>query len=500
MSLGDFVRNAQILGLLDKTDKPDTSAYLPSGQPTTITRPVKRAGKVVALFSVATWGQNGGVPAVKENYSGYDASGNQLPVASITSQPNILKYVTAGNGNEEIILSAPGTNLLTTALDGRIGLWVYIENQPGYEPGGTLNGSIAIALKTSGAGFALQVGFNSNQLIEGWNFLSFVMEDPAAYVPGSGVSEDHPFGVSPTVFNGAEANIKALPIAGIKIALAGWTGATLYFDSLITDWKTEPQMVLGTDVTEDKLTSITLPLFAQYGWVGYTAAPKRVWEAPASKTVTDWSSGNALLKAAYDAGWDCTNHTTNHLANGTLTNPAEIAYEINAVNAYYRNQGMTRGGEFYCSPQSSTSRLAEKVIKNLGIKLQRHARKMNVAVTAFGVPNIHHVGASDIGNHTSSCVINVTGGVTSTVNGLQQFSKIKRVIDVIVRYGDTWFPFWHTISVVDTGSGEDLTGSTLAITRSAFEKSMAYIRALELEGKLRVCDGITGFYYGMDRK
>lgn len=503
MSWADFVGNAQVLGVMKNRPRADATVFLPNGQPAAITRPVTKAGKVVATFSVAQWVLNGGAPREREDYTGFDASGNPAGVTSITSQPNMMKWSPAGNGVEEVRLTAFATNCLTTTLGGRIGLWVYVENQPGYEPGGKPTGSIGITLTTDPAGkntHALKVGWNSNQVVEGWNFLTFVMRAPAAYVPGSAASEDHPYGVSPTVFGtGTAANIKDAPITAMKIDVSGMGGATLYFDSLITAWETEAQVVLGVDVTEDKLLKWTLPLFDEYGWTGYTAAPKRVWTS-GSRVVVDWTTKNTYLKQVYAAGWDCTNHTANHIANGTLTSPAEIAYEINSVNAYYRNQGLVRGTEFYCSPMSSTSRLAEKVVQGLGIKLQRHSRKANVAVTPFGVPNIQHIGSSDIGSATGSAVVNITGGVATAVAGLQLASRINRVTDVMVAYGDTWFPFWHSITELgDTGSGEDLTGDNLIITRSAFEKAMAYIRELELQGRLRVCAGITGFYYGMDK-
>ena len=80
------------------------------------------------------------------------------------------------------------------------------------------------------------------------------------------------------------------------------------------------------------------------------------------------------------------------------------------------------------------------------------------------------------------------------------FSKLKRFVDVLEAYGDTGFPFWHGITALgDSGSGEDLTGDNLLLTRSAFQKFIAYLAKREAAAGIRVRDGMTGFYYGVGR-
>ena len=477
---------------------------LACGQPTGILRGLKNAGRMVANFTSGVWVVAGGAPVLAQGYSGYDAAGNVVGITSRTGQTEMLRCSPAANATHEIKLANFAASARVKELKGKIGLWVYVDNLPGYEPGGTPVGSIGFTLTTDAAGSnanALTVGFNSNQVREGWNFLKFVMRDPSAYVSGSGVTEYHPFGVLGGSYRtGAAANIKDAAITGIKIDMANMAGADVYFDSIWTDFDTQAQIVLGTDSVGADMASYYLPIFDAYQWKGYVAVPKRIW-LNGDKVVSDWSGVNPFLQVAYGAGWECINHSTNHLggadAMGTITSPGAVLYEVLPVTALYLNSGMTRGLEFYASPQSSSSRLSEKIIKGTGIKMQRHARKINVSVTPFGIDNPHHVGACDWGSATASGIAKVTGGVTGHIPGWQKASQIKRMVDVIVAYGDTWFPFWHGVTALgDTGSGEDATGDNLLLTKSAFEKSCEYIRQLQVAGSLRFCDGFTGFYYG----
>lgn len=477
---------------------------LPCGQPAGILRSLKNAGRMVANFGTGVWMVAGGTPPLTQGYTGYDALGNISGITSRTGQAEMLQWSPTVATTHEIKLTTFATGARVKDLKGRIGLWVYVDNLPGYEPGGTPTGSIGMTLTTEVAASnanALTVGFNSNQVREGWNFLKFVQRDPAAYIAASGITEYHPFGVlAGTYGTGAAANIRDAAITGLKIDMSGMAGANVYFDSLWTDFDSQAQIVLGTDSVGSDMPTYYLPIFDSYNWKGYVAVPKRIWTS-GDKVVSDWTGVNPWLKLAYDSGWECINHSTNHLggadATGTITSPSAIAYEVVPVTALYLNSGMTRGLEFYASPQSSTSRLSEKVIKGTGIKMQRHARKINITVTPWGIDNPHHVGACDWGSATAGGISRIVGGVTGSVAGWQKASQIKRMADVIVAYGDTWFPFWHGVTGLgDTGSGEDLTGDNLLLTKSAFEKSCAYIRQLQLAGSLRFCDGFTGFYYG----
>jgi peptidoglycan/xylan/chitin deacetylase (PgdA/CDA1 family) len=466
-------------------------------QPGKIAAPCTNFGKLAAHFSGSIWSTVTGAPALTADYTGWDGAGNKSGITSRTGQPSMLKVVPAANTVEEIQLTSIATNMLTRNLAGKIGLWVYVDALPGYQVGGTPNGSITIDLSTtSGGSNGMYVAFNSNQVREGWNFLKFVQRDPSAYLSGASTTEYHPFGVVATAFGtGADTNIVSGTVNRLRINWTNMLGATLYFDSFWTDFASKGQVVFGNDAGVG-LMEYAKPIFDSYGWVGYTAFPYN--SSGTSARITDLNSNISANGASlYGAGWDFINHTANHPAMGALTTEAQIAYEIETAKAWQNSLDFTKGAEFYASPQSSTSRLSEKVIKGAGIKLQRHVRKWNVSVTPFGIDNPQHLGAIDMGHVSSGGISSISGNTTGSVSGWQTATKIKRAIDVIEAYGDTLFPFWHGITVTgDTGTGEDLTGDNLLLTKSAFENATAYVRSRELAGGLTVCRGMSGFYYG----
>lgn len=473
-------------------------------QPAAIIAPVTNFGKIVARFSGSVWTATAGVPTLTQGYTGWDGAGAKTGIVSRTGQPSMLKVVPAANTTEQIELGTPGTNILNAALAGKFGLWVYVESQPGYQVGGTLAGSIGVTISTNAASAAnaLNVSFNSNQIREGWNFLKFVQRQPTAYQAASGVTEYHPYGINASAYGtGADSNIVASNAAKVQIYWSNMLGATLYFDSLWTGFASTAQVVLGCDGGVGFQT-YALPVFDSYGWVGYTAYPFNVLDSGTGNltyqsNLTTWATSD--ITAAYSRGWDVINHTVTHPSVGSYTAEANIAWQIQQARAYMLDAGFIRGSEFYASPQSSSSRLSESVIKTVGVKLQRHARKFNVSPTQFGIDNPQHVGAIDMGNASSNGVTSVVSGATVTtgLSGMQIASKIKRTVDLAVAYGDTIFPFWHGITTTgDTGTGEDLTGDNLLLTKSAFEISMAYIKQLETAGSLTVRKGMTGFWYG----
>lgn len=477
-----------------------------------ITRPITSAGKMLVGFASGLWSASSGSPSLTQSHTGYDSAGNKTGITSRTGQPEMLKWVQTSDTKSEIVLASPASNLTTQAIAGRFGLWVYVENMPGHEPGGTLKGQIGVTLTNSPSGApdsGLNVGFTYNQVREGWNFLRFVMRNPTAYVQSSGVTEYHPHGVlAKKNGDGSRTDILNGNVTAVWIDVQNLNGATLYFDSIWTGFTSQAQIVLGSDSGAVDLQTYGIPDLAAKGWKGYVAAPMRLWGG-GTKIVTDATATSAAqyLSVAHAAGWEIINHTVNHLPGtlttpgmGTLTDAAQIAYEINFARGFYKSHGLTRGQEFYASPQSQTSRLAEKVIKDCGIVLQRHARKWNTTVTQFGVDNLHHIGAIDLGAYTYGAIGQTTSGAAFSTAGFQQYSSIKKAIDVLEAYGDTGFLFWHVITILgDSGSGEDLTGDDIRITHSAFTKTLDYLQARETAGGLRVTDGITGFFYGSGR-
>lgn len=483
-------------------DKPGRMVGYENEQPAGITTPVTAMGSVAARFASGMWTATSGSPTLTQGYTGWDGAGTKTGITSRTGQPEMLKAVPAANTTEQITLGSFSTNMLTKALAGKIGIWVYVESQPGYGIAGSVTGSIFIEFSnTSATTNGASVYWNSNQVREGWNFLSFVMRNPAAYVQGNADVEYHPFGVTAARYGtGATADIVTADIGVLRIGWVNMLGASLYFDSIWTGFASKAQMVLGCD-SGANLEEIAVPIFQDYGWIGYAAIPYNVADTGASSvTYQPALTGTAIdarRERIYALGWDIINHTITHPNLGTYTNEAAIHYQVAQAKAWQLAQGdLVRGSEFYASPGSSSSRVSEKVIKDAGFKLQRHARKWNTTVTAWGVDNPHHLGACDWGHASAMGVTSVTGGSSGSIAGYQTATKIKRALDVAVAYGDTAHCFWHGIQ--SAGGEDDLTGDNLLLTAAAFAASCAYARQLEQAGLLTVCKGMSGFYYGVN--
>ncbi len=476
-------------------------------QPATIAAPVTSIGKLACRFGSGMWLTLTGAQALTQGHTGWDGSGNKSGIVSRTGQPDMLKVVPAANTTEQIELQVPATNLLTKSWGGVFGLWVYVEALPGYGVAGTLAGTISVSVSTNASAYTngLVVAFNTNQVREGWNFLQFRMRNASAYVTGSGQAEDNPYGMAAfSNGSGADSNILATDVAKLKIYWDQMSGSTLYFDSFWTGFASKSQFILGCDQGPN-LEEVAVPVMDSYGWKGYTAFPYNVADTgTANSTVQPnltaaSSSADAQRQRLYAKGWDSINHTVTHPNLGSMSSEALIAYQMQTASAWAQGNDLPRGAEFYASPASSSSRLSEKVIKTLGYKLQRHARKSNTTVTPFGLDNPQHLGGLGWGSNLAPCVNTCTGGANGSTIGLQQFSKIKRAIDVMEAYGDACIVWWHGLTATgDTGTGEDLTGDNLLMTNSAWTLSAAYLRQRELAGGITVCKGMTGFYYGMN--
>jgi len=474
-------------------------------QPIDITKPVTSIGKLAARFATGHWAVLSGSPTLTQGHTGWNSSGVKTGITSRTGQPKLLKVVPSANSLEQIELQSFSTNMLTKALNGIIGLWVYVENQPGYQVGGTLTGSISISMSTNASSYlnGVVAAFNTHQVREGWNFLVFRMRNHSAYTSGSGITEDHPYGVNAFANGtGADGNIVSTDIAKLKIYWDNMSGSTMYFDSIWTGFSSKAQYVLGCD-QGPLLEEVAIPIFESYGWVGYAAFSFNAVDTGTSNSTVQadmtspGSSANAILSRLYAKGWDVISHSVTHPKLGGMSDEGNIQYQAQMSQQWLLSNKFFRGNEFYASPQSSSSRLSELVIKTLGFKLQRHARKTNIAITPWGIDNPHHVGGIGWGSNAAIAYSSVTGGVTSSTLGQQTLAKMKRTIDVMEVYGDTCIVWWHGITTTgDTGSGEDLTGDNLLITASAITQALAYLRQRELAGGLTVARGFTGMWYG----
>lgn len=504
---GSLVVQASIGGQAEypsRTGSPDVSIV-------SSTRPWRRGGKMLCRFKASEWTAQGG--AALADHSGYDANGGITGPVPRSGIPTMLKITSASDSGQGI--SANGTALNTIMpggkrlINGWLGLLVYVETQPGYQAGGNPAGTILVQLSTNtSTGNGLYFSFNTNQIREGWNFLVFRMRNPSAYVSGSGQEEYHPFGMVAGCYGtGATVDVVNNDIQRFDVLYTGTgiTGTNIYLDSAWTDLDPLPQFVIGFDSSHSSVINYGLPAFQERGWKGYVTINANYWDGAESRIWYDYRGSFQNHRTLYDAGWEVVNHGLQHLPGdaatpkmGTLTDAGEIAYEVIALNNIQRAQGFLRGAEFYVSPQSSTSRLAEKVIAEAGFKLQRHARKHNNYVLPWGHENPRHLGAAEIG-YTGGGVATTLGGVASTVTGTETITKLRRWVDVMIEYGGSAFPFSHMIQTSgDDGSGT-VTPSANNIMRSTWEMFADYVAEKESAGLCRVVDGFGGFYYGAGR-
>lgn len=474
----DFLKLGAMLGassmLADHLDisqqaQAATINSLPTGTSTII-----NDGVMALDFTGTKWLSALNNPLLTRDY----VSASGLGIAPRTPVPAMLRWGPIAGANETIILRADSfPNGAPLMLNGRFGLWIYCDAQTGYSTGtpGARKAGLHIVLTTDPKGSftgALDVYFNSNQIREGWNYLKFV-DNPVG----------HPIGVYKNVWStGINADITNKPIYAIQIYTEGThnVGSTWYLDSLWTGFKNLSQIVLGCDAVGADLRDLCLPVFQANNWLGYVASPYRVWTSGATKIDTWNITPHPVLSAMASAGWDIINHTVNHLRMGDLINAADINYEIVQQAKWLRAMQMPTGGlRFYASPQSSTSRLSEQVIRNTGIVAQRHALKWNTSITQFGIDNPHWIGALGMEDATYS----------------QTFDNIKNKIDIMVAYEDVFHLYWHQlITQGDPGNGTGKTGSSTRIFKSSWDLTMQYIRSLETQGKLTVAKGFSGFW------
>lgn len=441
-------------------------------------------GDIAWTFESSTaWAANGtGSPTVTQSFTGFDASGNRTGVVSRTGSPELLK-VAPTTANDEIQSTS-----LNYSTNGKFGLWVYMANQPGYEAGGTfLSGGSAtkfsLLVSTSAASFsnALSITFDHLYLREGWNFL--VYDEKASTQKGG---PGHPPGITRTVNgDGSNADIIASAIRRAKVIFTNCAGTEFYFDTCWTNFTTRPRFIIGTDSQGSDLAEIMLPMLQSYGWTkkAYMAVPRQVLAAGDTTNYfyKPWSTSKAYIDEAYNAGMLVIPHSTNHQKPGSLTDPARVRWEVLPCQAWLASNGWTRGNDIWVSPNYSSSRLSEKIIKGMGFLGQRHGRCWQNIVSPFGIDNPHHVGSIDIG-----------------LTDQQKYSIVKAEIDIAKFYGATLWLFHHSIQTVgDPETGEGLTGDALLIYKSNYLAIMGYVRQCELAGEVDVISPYE-FFIGVD--
>lgn len=472
---------------------------IPPGQSAKVTTAVKNAGTMLAPCSTWTLTGNGtaGTDYITDtNYTGMDAAGNKTGVQSRTgtSAMRMLKGLT-NTGVPRLGLTG---NL--GVFNGLLGLWVYIERNPVADPQPVLGQGLAISLGMSTNAAALwdriSYNFNPNALkIGGWNFLAVAR---AANPSSATDKERHPFGITETISaTVADTAWVTEEVRGVFVDVANKQGYTFYFDRAVHSWDAEPRFVIGADVAGLDTRDHFLRLMQDNGWGqhGYLAVPCRVSAYSELDYLKRGPSAEQIgMQAAYDAGWDLINHSVNHQQAANLT-AVQNRFEIEGNRAWHHMQGYYKGQEFYASPQSSTSEVSRKVIADCGIKLQRHAMRDATHVTAYGVDNMAFIGSVDIG--ANSWLLNSSDNVRWPF-AYNHITNLRNWVDMIIKYKATGFAFFHTVTTLgDPGDGTGNTGDSVTMYESTLRLFLEHLKLRESEGKCKIAEGISGWYYGV---
>ena len=155
-------------GLIDAVGVvPAVNFQLHQNQPIGITKPCLNYGRVVANFLPSQWTATIGNPTLTQGFTGYDANGNVTGIKSRTGQAGMLLVEPTVTTATRLQLGTPATNILTPALNGKVGLWCHIESSAA---NGNVDFSVRLVMSTaSGASTdsnAIQVQFLPNTLRE----------------------------------------------------------------------------------------------------------------------------------------------------------------------------------------------------------------------------------------------------------------------------------------------------------------------------------------------
>lgn len=499
---------------------------LPDGQPVAITGGASVKALLVepANGAVVNWGA--GAPTIATVYpvQTTGASAGKPNAVSRNVDPT-LTTVAAGAGYSGVPLSRTGMNAMVqvtpdtnatavifrtllssgagqcssgtaSALQGsplNIGMWIWIPFLPQANVGGsaaTPTIQLQVTAANGGTGGTI-IGWNNNQLKEGWNFLKFVD------TRGTIAAGAHPLGVSATFSGDANDPFLAANNGAVRrvvVLINNLSGVPVIIDSIWTGISSKAAVVLGCDASGVDLSTYAAPRLATNGLPFYMAIPRSVQTSAYSGTVdrvavvADYTALGAGAAAAVAAGAHVCNHTMTHVqasasnTMGSLTTPQDILYEVMAWQAWARASGMPeRGNEFYAAPQGSWSRLSEETIKQSGvIKMQRCWPQYNTPRTPWGIPNPHVIGSLDMGDQTyAGC-----------------YTALQSVLNVIEIYGDTLHTFWHVVQTAgDTGDLSAKTGNALNIYQSSFNAFADDIGARVAAGRMQALSP-SQWYYG----
>ena len=420
---------------------------------------IMKGGKCLYAFtdhSVLSKSGTNSASATLSTVSGYngitaDSSGSR------SGSPQMVKIVGTSGATGNILIAGPSAQITQAVVNGKIGLLIYLDYGSTNNP--TINGlwSTAGTLLNEHAN-----SWNTHQFRPGWNFLVYDAKQAS-----------HPAGTS--LSYGGSNDITNTAVRNFALQFSTLADVTIYLDSVWYDFDQVPEITLVWDSADADVIQYVLPAMQSRGWRGYIAESCQVggtrWD-----DLSESTARTTRMNTFAAAGWDIINHTTTHQQIGLLANDYQIRYEIENWKAWALAHGWTKGFEFYASPQSSTSVLAERVIRETGICLQRQAKKRDIYRTPWGIDNPHHLGSVDMGNST--------------------YATIKAAIDTNIAYRADLHLFAHNTVAGGAADGSTVPGVSVQMYYTTLILVLDYLKSLEQAGAITVADGLSGWYYG----
>ena len=222
-----------------------------------------------------------------------------------------LKLTTSAGGN------CHGTK--TVSLDpakssGALGLWVYT-------PDVTKIGSVYLYFSLSDWSKYFTSKNIGATLVNGWNFITLYQSDWTA--------------TSGAAWTDTMTRFRA------RVYSATDQVATVYFDSLYYGFSSKPKAIFTFDDGNTSDLTIAQPALDEYGFKG------------TSFIVSTSGMSGSNLQTLYDAGWDLSNHTHDHINLTTLATQAEIEEQINDGADYLKDSGFTRAADYLAYPNAA---------------------------------------------------------------------------------------------------------------------------------------------------
>lgn len=309
------------------------------------------------------------------------------------------------------------------------GVWVYLQSPNGDQNGPStayvdlyLSNSFSIATNYRVFSFA-----GNHLRWNQWNFLcAHQNETGATNAAGTGSTAWTVSGTDP-VTGGTASHV--------VLWFGNMSGATVWVNAVVKAPRSRPCVMIGFDQVTQALTDNALPLLEEREITGYLALNS------ASVYQSNWN----LARQWNALGWDCINHSANHLNLGSTSSEATIVTEVDGCLAVMEQEGvvdeLTR--RMFIAPENAMNPYLTAGLRARGYVLARGYKNMICVGTAYGgADEPLHMGAMDLGNPTSQ-------------------ARLLGLLNSAYFYGGTIWVYAHDVNTTTPATGP--TGNALQV-------------------------------------